>query len=150
MRKYLLTTVLLLALSSIVTAQSNPTNKQRLVQKTVVDLFQALADRDVDKLKVHCTEDVLILESGAVWNIDSLVQRVSRNKGATDFKRVNTFEFIDTKFEGKVAWTTYLNQADITRNGMTRVVRWLETAVLTKEGDQWKVKTLHSSLLKEN
>ena len=150
MRKYLLTTVLLLALSSLVNGQSNPTSKQRLVQKAVVDLFQALADRDVAKLTVHCTEDVLILENGAVWNIDSLVQRVSRNKAVTDFKRVNTFEFIDTKLEGKIAWTTYFNQADIMRNGKTRVVRWLETAVLEKAGDQWKVKTLHSSLLKEN
>jgi ketosteroid isomerase-like protein len=146
MKKSLLTIVLLLTLLPFVNAQSSPTSKQQSVQKTVIDMFQALADRDVAKLKYHCTQDVLILESGAVWNIDSLTRRVSGNT-VTDFKRVNTFEFVETKLEGNIAWTTYYNQADITRNGKTRVVKWLETAILVKEDGQWKVKTLHSSLL---
>lgn len=54
---------------------------------------------------------------------------------------------METKISGKIAWTTYYNQADVTRNGTAYVVKWLETAILTKEDGQWKIKTLHSTLV---
>ncbi len=113
---------------------------------TVVNLFQALADRDIAKLKYNCTKDILLLENGAVWNLDTLVQKVNQNT-ASDFKRINTIAFIDIKISGKIAWTTYNNKAEITRSGKNSIVKWLETAILTKEGGLWKIKTLHSTLI---
>jgi ketosteroid isomerase-like protein len=112
-------------------------------------LFQALADRNLTNLKNNCTSDILILENGSVWNLDTLMQKVSQNT-APDFKRNNSFEFLDTKISGKIAWATYNNQAEITRNGKTGIIKWLETAILSKEDGQWKIKTLHSTLLKRN
>jgi len=112
-------------------------------------MFQALADRNLAKLKLNCTADILIIETGEVWNLDTLVQAVSQNTAA-DFKRINSFEFINTKVSGKTGWTTYYNQAEVTRNGKHRPVKWIETAILVKEDGQWKIKTLHSTLLKRS
>jgi ketosteroid isomerase-like protein len=146
MKKFLLVATLLFVSTLLVNGHDKTNDKQQLVQKTVTDLFQALADRDPDKIKYNCTADILILESGAVWNLDTLVQKISQNTAA-DFKRINTLEFIETKVSGEIAWTTYNNQAEVTRNGKSGKIKWLETAILTKEDGRWKIKTLHSTLL---
>jgi hypothetical protein len=149
MKNFFLWAILFFVSTVFVRAQNKSDDKQQAVQKAVIDLFQGLADRNLDKLKQNCTTDVLILEHGAVWNLDTLIQKVSQNT-APDFKRINTFEFIETKVSGQMAWTTYNNQAEVTRNGKTGVIKWIETAILTKEDGKWKIKTLHSTLLKRS
>jgi ketosteroid isomerase-like protein len=140
---------ILFFVSAVLTNAQNKQTDQQAVQKTVVDLFQALANRDLVNLKKNCTSDILILENGSVWSLDTLMQKVSQNT-APDFKRINTFEFIDTDVNGKIAWTTYNNQAELSRNGKNVVIKWLETAILSKESGQWKTKVLHSTLLKRS
>lgn len=147
MKKFFLVVTVLFVLTLSVNAQDKLSTKQQLVQQTVIDMFQALADRDLVKLKRNCADDILILESGAVWNLDTLVQKVSQNT-AVDFKRINTIEFIDTKINEKIGWTTFYNQAEITRNGRSGKLKWLETVILIERNGHWKIKTLHSTLLK--
>jgi ketosteroid isomerase-like protein len=65
-----------------------------------------------------------------------------------DFKRVNSFDFLQTEVRGNTAWTSYFNQADMQINGTPRQVRWLESAVLVKEAGGWKVKVLHSTVIR--
>lgn len=126
-------------------AQRNQTSHQK-VQNTVADMFQALADLDAAKLLSYCTDDIEILENGERWNLDTLKLKISRTN-PEGFKRINTLDFTDTVVKGKVAWTTYNNRADITRNGKQGHVRWLETAILVREKRTWKMKVLHSTLI---
>lgn len=148
MKKYFLTAIICFATILLANAQEKLTNDQQNVRKTVINMFQALADRDLDKLKKYCTSDIIILENGSVWNIDTLVQKVNQNK-STDFKRINTIDFIDTKVDKNIAWTTYNNQAEVTKNGQHGIIKWLETAILIRGRKQWKIKVLHSTLLKK-
>lgn len=133
----------------IVHAQENKTDENQAVQKTVSDFFQALADRNAENLKFYCTPDILILESGAVWNLDTLVQKISRITG-NNFKRSNSFEFIETNISGSNAWVTFYNSAEMTWNDKHTSVKWIETAILINEKGQWKIKTLHSTTLKRS
>lgn len=148
MKKYFLTAIICFATILLANAQEKLTDDQQNVRKTVINMFQALADRDLDKLKKYCTSDIIILENGSAWNLDTLVQKVNQNK-STDFKRINTIDFIDTKVDKNIAWTTYNNQAEVTKNGQHGIIKWLETAILIREGKQWKIKVLHSTLLKK-
>lgn len=148
MKKILLAAIIFLSAFYSLGAQDKPTAKQQLVQKTVIDMFQALSDRDADKLRYNCTADVLVLESGIVWNLDTLIQIVGQLKTIADFKCMNTFDFIDTKVNKNMAYTTYYNYADITRNGKHGFVKWIETAVLIKDNKAWKIKVLHSTVIK--
>jgi ketosteroid isomerase-like protein len=144
MKNFLLLFVFYFSIFSI-SAQGKQTALQK-VQNTVVDMFQALADLDTVKLLAYCTEDIAVLENGVLWNSDTLKLKISQTK-PEGFKRVNTFDFMDTVVKGKVAWTSYHNRADITRNGKQGHVRWLETAILIREKRIWKIKVLHSTLL---
>ena len=145
-------TILLTAIlcTTLLQAQQSTTNNQQAVQQTVIKMFDALSNRDSISLKNYCTADIALYEYGQAWNIDTLIMKAITQNQAADFKRVNTFEFINTTVDKTTAWVTYNLHSAITRNGKQATVQWLETVILVKEKKQWKVKLLHSTLIRRN
>ncbi len=113
-------------------------------------MFDALSTRDSLSLKDYCTADVTLYEYGQVWNIDTLILKAITQNRATDFKRINTFYFINTHVDKSTAYVTYRLQSVITRDGKPENLQWMETVVLIKEKKNWKVKHLHSTLIKRS
>lgn len=131
-------------------AQESVTSSQQAVQQTVIQMFDALSDRDTIKLRKYSTADLQLFEYGQVWNADTLIMKAITQNQSADFKRTNTFEFINTNVDKSTAWTTYRLLSTITREGKQLTIQWLETVVLAKEKKQWKVKHLHSTLINRN
>ena len=136
--------------SALLHAQHALTKSQQQAQQTIIKMFDALSNRDSISLKAHCTADVSLYEYGQVWNVDTLILKAIVQNKSTDFKRTNSFEFINTTVDKSTAWVTYRLQSAITKDGKTSNVQWLETVVLFKEKKQWKVKHLHSTLIKRS
>jgi ketosteroid isomerase-like protein len=147
MKKHSLIVIVFFILISYASAQTKPTVSQEAVQNIVLKIFDALANRDTVSLKMYCSPDITLYENGMTWNLDTLIQGIKMNQ-ATDFKRINTIDFIDTKVDKDIAWTTYNNQAEIIKNGKHAVIKWIETVILVKDKKSWKVKVLHSTLIK--
>ena len=145
-------TILLTAIlcTTLLQAQQSTTNNQQAVQQTVIKMFDALSNQDSISLKAYCTADVTLYEYGQVWNIDTLILKAITQNQVADFKRVNSFDFINTTVDKATAWVTYNLHSAITRNGKQATVQWLETVILVKAKKQWKVKHLHSTLIKRN
>ena len=101
-------------------------------------------------LKNYSTADITLYEYGQIWNVDTLIMKAVTLNQAADFKRTNTFDFTNTTTDKTMAWVTYRLQSAITRDGKQSTVQWLETVVLAKEKKQWKVKHLHSTLIKRS
>jgi ketosteroid isomerase-like protein len=130
--------------------QAQSMESQQGVQQTVVKLFDALSNRDSVSLKKYCANDITLFEYGMAWNMDTLINRAITLNTATDFKRINTIDFINTTVNKNVAWATYNLTSGITKDGKQASVKWLETVILVNEKNKWKVKVLHSSLIKRN
>ena len=139
--------ILFLAISipGLLKAQEKLTTDQREVHQTVINLFDALSNRDTVILKANCTADILLFEDGKVWNVDTMMSAIITLKKLNDYTRINKIEFIHTEIHNDMAWTTYHNQADITVNGKNRSVKWVETVILIRDGKKWKIKILHST-----
>jgi hypothetical protein len=123
---------------------SAQTGSEAAVQNVIIEMFDALANGDVEKVLEHCTADVKVLENAVVWNVDSLRVKILPGAGSN---RVNSFQFLDTRVTEKTAWVSYVNRADVTFNNKKRMVRWLESAFLIKDSNQWKIQLLHSTVL---
>jgi len=136
--------------STALMAQRPLTPPEQEVQQTVVKLFEALSNRDSLSLKNYSTADITLYEYGQVWNIDTLILRTITLNQSADFKRTNSFDFINTNVNKTMAWVTYQLQSVITKDGKLATVQWLETVVLVKAKKQWKVKHLHSTLIKRS
>ena len=146
------TIILILAIyiSTLLQAQQQSTKDQQDVNQTVINLFEALSNRDSVSLKNNCTADILLFENGSIWNTDTLILKAITLNTATDFKRINTFDFINTTVANNTAWVTYNLRSEITRNGKQSTVQWMETVIVIKEKQKWKIKVLHSTLIRRN
>lgn len=142
--------IILLTISTIVKAQQILSKDQLEVQKTVINFFEALSTRDSLSLKIYCTTDITFYEYGEIWNLDTLISTAITQNTATDFKRSNTFDFINTKTDKTTAWLTYRLSSIITEDDKEVTMQWLETVILVKEKKQWKVKHLHSTSIKKS
>ena len=135
---------------ALVQAQQSPAKNQLAVQQTIVKLFDALSNRDSVSLKNYCTSDITLYEYGQVWNIDTLILKAISQNQSADFKRTNSFDFINTTADKTTAWVTYRLQSAITKDGKQATVQWLETVILVKAKKQWRAKHLHSTLIKRS
>ena len=138
------------SMSSALIAQKTLKTSEQAVQQTVIKVFDALSNRDSVSLKAYSTADITLYEYGQVWNIDTLILKAITLNQSADFRRTNTFDFIITTVDKTTAWVTYRLQSVIIKDGKQVTVLWLETVVLVKERKQWKVKHLHSTLIKRS
>ena len=136
--------------SALLPAQQQLTKDQQELHQTVINFFGALSNRDSVSLKNNCTDDILLFESGSVWNADTLILKAITLNTAIDFKRINTFDFINTTIANNTAWATYNLHSEITINGKQSFVQWMETVIVIKEKQKWKIKVLHSTLIRRN
>ena|SRR5258706_10686666 len=143
MKKILFTALLFTSFTS--NAQNTEQSK---VNQSLTKLFDALAALDMKGIKEFSAKDLTILESGVVWNLDTIARKVDNLKGAS-FSRTNHLDFIQTEIKGNTAWAVYYNSADMVINGLEVHRQWLESAVLVKEDKLWKIKLLHSTTLKK-
>ncbi len=126
-----------LCLSNSAVAEDHP------AFKPVKELFAAMSNHDGKAMQATSTEDFQLLEHGEDWTMQKLVDAV-QPKGEP-YERKNFFKQIRARQEGNVAWISYWNKAEIRRTSGLRTVVWLESAVVVKEGDRWKVQLLHST-----
>lgn len=148
--KKIIILILTIYFSTLLLAQQPLTKDQQEVNQTVINLFEALSNRDSVSLKNNCTADILLYETGSIWNADTLILKAITLNTAIDFKRINTFDFINTTVAENTAWATYNLHSEITRNGKKATVQWMETVIVVKEKQKWKIKVLHSTLLRRN
>ena len=140
--------LLFISLLFVTDLRANAQNtEQQKVNQSLVKLFDGLAALDMNAIKEFSTKDLMILESGFVWNLDTIAHKVDQLK-STSFSRTNHLDFIQTEIKGNIAWAVYHNTADMIINGLEVNRHWLESAVLMKENNVWKIKLLHSTTLK--
>ena len=142
--------IITISLSSLLQAQKPLTKDQKEVQQTVIKFFDALSNWDSVNVKNYCTADIALYENGSIWNADTLILKAITLNTATDFKRINNIDFINTTINRKTAWVTYNLHSEIIRNGKQATVQWMETIIEVKENKKWKIKVLHSTLIKRN
>jgi hypothetical protein len=121
------------SISALLMAQDPLTKSDKALQQTVIKMIDALSNRDSFSLKAHCTSDITLYEYGQVWNIDTLIQKAIALNQSADFKRTNTFDFINTTAGKSMALVNYRLQSARTKDGKQATVQWLETEVLVKE-----------------
>lgn len=147
MKRTLLLSMAIIFMLTNVDAQSRKKKEQDKINQTIIKFFDGLADLNDTIIKQYSTADFMLLENGEVWNMDTLINELNHLKRVS-FSRTNHLSFIQTEVSGKTAWVAYNNAADITINRQKMNVQWLESAFLVKKGKEWKVRLLHSTLLK--
>lgn len=144
--------VILLLVSATVFGQNTDRSNEEQIKDLISNSFQEIfSDLDLQALDTYCTKDFLLLETGEVWNMERMRNYLKQaRERKTKVKRVNSFDFIEIKVEGKMAWVAYHNKAEfLAGDELVREMNWIESAsaILTEEG--WMLQLLHSTIAKE-
>lgn len=139
-------TTLILAALLIPALSFSQNAEQNKVNNTIKAMFDGLAELSMEQIKKNSTADLMILEHGEIWNMDTIANKINELRSHNP-SRVNSFKFIKTEITDQTAWVAYENRALVTMNGQKTDYYWLESATLIKEGNEWKVKMLHSTRL---
>ena len=131
-----------LCLGGIVEAADHP------AFQPVKELFAAMSKHDGEAMQETSTVDFQLLEDGEDWTMQKLVDAV-QPKGKP-YVRKNFFSQIRARQKGDMAWVSYWNKAEIRRENELRTVVWLESAVMVREQDRWKIQLLHSTRLESD
>lgn len=118
------------------------------MEAAIEGMFEGLSLVNTDTLKHYATADFTLLEEGEVWNMDTLLSKIEPLR-QQNVKRVNSFEYLNAEENGKLGWISYFNTAKFTQGERSQEVRWLESAVLVKEGNRWRIKMLHSTRIRK-
>jgi len=99
---------------------------------------------DKNEYRSILTEDYLILENGELLDAEGDIALMPEPDSS--YERTDTFDFRYVKIEGDIAYTVYFLKAEIgdMANG-TIHKEWLESTILRRSGDGWKIALLHST-----
>ncbi len=114
---------------------------------TVQALFGTIADYDFALMERLVTDDFVILEVGELWDLAKTIEVIAPLEGQVT--RRNFFHLLRTEIRGNMAWVSYWNKATYRTLEGDRERAWLESAVLVRVNDEWKVEMLHSTRLSE-
>lgn len=114
------------------------------VEDTLRAFFEAISDNDYQRLRNITANDYTLIENGPIWTVDSLINVVKSYEG----KATMTYEFSDmqTTVKGSTAWMTYINDGMMDMGDQQRLFNWTESAVFRKQGENWNMVLLHSSM----
>ena len=116
--------------------------------KAVQDLFAAMSDFDYSDMRAQVTKDFQVLENGDVWAIDDLIAAIKPS--GRKYERRNFFSVIKTVADDDVVWVSYWNRAAFESSGRRSEAAWLESAVMVKIDEVWKLQLLHSTVIDTN
>ena len=146
--KLLRVTVITLLLSAInlgsLAHASSPGNDQEKVVDTVRQMFVALGADDPELFESVTSRDIYAFDVGNRFTGEALLQLV---KNAHASGKVYVWEVTDPEvhIDGNSALITYVNRGSIKDATGVKEMSWLESAVLRKNGDAWRIHFFHST-----
>lgn len=114
------------------------------VVDAVEAFFAAAAVGSLANFQAVVTPDFEAFEVGKRYTGDELMA-VLRGKQAAGTVYVWNVMEPKVSIDGRTAWVTYTNRGSITDRAGSKDVQWLESAVLLRDGDGWRMRFLHST-----
>ena len=143
---FIATTLLLGSTVGAAASDQSPPAASRDAQVTEVvrSMFTALAAEDIPKLRAVIAPDFYAFEAGGRITGDALIDLMKKAHAAG---KVYTWTVNEPEvhIDGSTAWVTYVNRGSIKDGAETKNVSWLESVILRKEKDSWRIQFLHST-----
>lgn len=113
-------------------------------EAVVVEFFDAIEAMDFEALEATVTSDFELVEDTLILDMAGFIELLQpyADAGATI---EYVFSDFNTEVRGDVAWTRYRNRAVADMEGQEMHLEWLESAVLLKQDEGWKVDRLQSA-----
>ena len=124
------------------------------VKHLIEGSFQEIwSDLDTARIRAYHTDDFILLEQGLVWNNDSIAKYLlgeQKRMEEGQYQRLNRFDYVRSVQSQNTIWVAYKNYGTWVKGSDTLgTAQWLESAIATRENNQWKIQQLHSTRMEK-
>ena len=124
------------------------------VKHLIEGSFQEIwSDLDTARIRAYHTDDFILLEQGLVWNNDSIARYLlgeQKRMEEGQYQRLNRFDYVRSVQSQNTIWVAYRNYGTWVKGSDTLgTAQWLESAIATRENNQWKLQQLHSTRMEQ-
>lgn len=125
-------------------AMQTPTVDQQRVVDALRTMYVAATNDDLALFHSVAARGFYAYDVGKRYTGDELMAMIKdrHEAGVVFVWRVTEPE---VRVDGNTAWITYVNRGSITDASGARDVTWLESAVLQREQDRWRIQFFHST-----
>lgn len=116
-------------------------------QSVLMNYYHSISEFDFAQMRIICADDFRLVESSGVYSLDEYIGFLE-----PDVDQVKmTFKFDDLRSieETSASWFTYIKTTKMKTENKEIVLKSRETAILTKINDEWKIRLIHSSSVKD-
>lgn len=126
-------------------AASDTTSDKEKVVDAIRMMFAAMSNDDMDQYREITAPDFYVFDMGKNMTSEQLfgVVKNAHESGMTFSWRVTEPQVY---INGQMAWITYVNRGVIQNGTEKQELTWLESAVLLKTDNAWRILFLHSSV----
>jgi len=147
MKSLLFSCIILFVFTSCQSESNNENlseSEQEKVEETLKSFFDHISNYNYEGIRSITSDDFILIENGPIWDTEKFISFIKRFEGDATF----SYQFSDmqTTVKGTMAWMVYKNSGIMNRGDQQRHFDWSESAVFTKENDQWKIELLHSTM----
>ena len=121
--------------------QDNHTKYTGKFQLLMIDFFDAVQTKNINKLKSLTTTDFVLYEHGKILNYDSMVNLI---KGFPNLRAGHELGDFNVDNDDNIANMTYINHY-IVYDSTQVTTDFLESAGFRNEQGYWKIRFIHSS-----
>ena len=114
------------------------------ITEAIRSFFAAATADDLDKLHAVTAPDFYAFDAGGRFTRDALMDLIKAAHAAGKVY-VWTVNEPEVHISGDTAWITYVNHGSIKDASGTKNATWLESAVLQREKDIWRIRFFHST-----
>ena len=125
--------------------QNKSSDDPEKLKQVLLDYFEGIKNRDLNKMNEVTTSDFVLFEDGRVWNNDSLINALSK---LSTFKAELTFDNFEINVDNASGSMRYFNHCICTYDTTVVIYDWIESATFRNTDGKWKMDFLHSSIRK--
>ena len=125
-------------------AAPTPASDEVQVTETMVAMYAALTNDDLEKFRAVVTPDYYAFDGGRRFTADELMALIKRVH-ATGNVYVWRVTEPEVHVHGDLAWIAYVNRGSVQDAKGRKDASWLESAVLQETGGAWKIRFFHAT-----
>lgn len=129
---------------SVPAQASSAANGQDKAVEAVRQMFVALTNDDAALFNSVTSADFYAFDVGKRFDGDALLQLVKQAHAAGKIYEWQVTE-PEVRVDGSTALVTYVNHGSLQSAAGLTQLSWLESAVLRKEGGEWRIHFFHST-----
>jgi ketosteroid isomerase-like protein len=126
---------------------SPQTDQAAAVRQAIETNYALYRGADIDKYVATLAPEYVLLEHGELLGVaDDVKNMTSRPPG---FRRSDAFDFRSVTIDGPLGYAVYFLTSQITNEKGRVERRWLESAILRRDGNRWLLALLHSTRIEK-